>query len=54
MLAKARFFKDNESAQSILKSRTPAHAKALSYSINNFNEKAWETVQSDIMMNVCR
>ena len=38
---KASFFDDDETASTILCSKSPRQAKAISYNIKNFNEQAW-------------
>lgn len=52
MYEKALYFKDKETADLILKAKTPKDAKALGRQVKGFNSEQWSEVCEDIMYNV--
>ena len=49
MIFKAQYFKDEESVQAILKSKTPKEAKAIGRNVKNFVPDKWDAVSSRYM-----
>jgi ribA/ribD-fused uncharacterized protein len=52
MYEKALFFGDNESAEMILKSKSPSTAKSLGRRIKNYNDAKWAEVRYEFMVDV--
>lgn len=52
MYEKALYFRDNETAELILKAETPKEAKKLGRQVKNFNSERWSQVCEHIMYNV--
>ena len=50
---KAMYFKDEGTANEILKAKTPNKAKALGYKVKHFDETIWHQVDTQIMFNGC-
>lgn len=53
MWEKALFFGDTETADKILKCKSPKEAKDLGRAVKNYDDFAWSNVRFDIMYNVC-
>lgn len=51
MWQKAMYFGDEETAEEILKAKTPKEAKALGRQVNGFDEKEWEVAREAAMWN---
>ena len=49
MYLKARAFGDEETAQKILATPNPAHAKELGRQVKNFNSEVWNNVKYELM-----
>lgn len=50
MYLKAKFFKDEEIANSILQAVTPREAKAYERKIKNYDDKSWNIKRDEIML----
>lgn len=54
MYLKAMYFKDTETAEKILKSKTPRDAKKLGREVKNFSEELWEKERENAMLTALR
>lgn len=52
MYQKALLFKDNDTAQRILRSKNPKDQKRLGREVSNFNPKEWDDKKQSIMVNI--
>ena len=50
---KALYFNDEETANEILKAKTPNKVKALGYKVKHFNQTMWHLVDTQTMFNGC-
>ena len=53
MYRKAKFFGDHETAELILRSTKPWDAKKLGRQVRGYDDKAWNKVREEVMLNAC-
>lgn len=54
MYLKAKFFKDDDTADKILNAATPKEAKDLGREVRNYNDAEWDKVRYDMMLKANR